>query len=313
MIFDAVLFFNELDLLEIRLETLKGLVDKFIISEATITFSGKPKPLYFSENKSRFAKFEHQIIHQVIDDTPEDFLNLPEIPGADSIKKRAHLQVHDFIQKATNFPKDLLHFGRDFYQRECLRRAMADCRDDDIILFSDVDEIPKPETLRKILKTFPHEQIFTMVQSEFNYFLNAIRHDRWLGPRVANYKTLRNLSLNEIRAIIGPGKTMVDTIDILDGGWHFTSLGSAEKIKEKIESWGHQEFNTKHIKGNIEKNISAGRDIFERPGLPPLQTVPITADFLPQYVVNNQERYQHFFRPQLAKPTLLSRLKEIFG
>ena len=75
-IYDAFLFFNELDLLEIRLNLLNDYVDYFVISESDLTFSGKPKPLYYLENKDRFKQFEKKIIHQVLTDNPTDFTSL---------------------------------------------------------------------------------------------------------------------------------------------------------------------------------------------------------------------------------------------
>lgn len=71
-IYDVFTFFNELDLLEIRLNILDPYVDYFVIVEATETFSGYPKPLYYEENKERFKKWKDKIIHYVIDDTPKD-------------------------------------------------------------------------------------------------------------------------------------------------------------------------------------------------------------------------------------------------
>ena len=68
-IFDTFTFYNELDLLELRLNILGDVVDYFVINEANITFTGKPKPLYYQENKERFKKWEDKIIHHVtIDD-----------------------------------------------------------------------------------------------------------------------------------------------------------------------------------------------------------------------------------------------------
>ena len=70
MIYDCFQFFNELDLLKLRLNILSPVVDKFVISEATETFSGLPKPLYYEENKEMFAEFNDRIIHVVVSDTP---------------------------------------------------------------------------------------------------------------------------------------------------------------------------------------------------------------------------------------------------
>src|SRR5258708_24991392 len=74
-IFDTFLFFNELELLDIRLHILNDNVDYFLLSEATKTFSGQPKPLYYEENRLAFKNFHGKIIHNVVEDTPDDFSN----------------------------------------------------------------------------------------------------------------------------------------------------------------------------------------------------------------------------------------------
>ena len=71
MIYDCFSFFNELDLLEIRLNVLKDVVDKFVLVEAGETHTGKPKPLYFKENEARFAAFRDRIIYVAIERFPE--------------------------------------------------------------------------------------------------------------------------------------------------------------------------------------------------------------------------------------------------
>ena len=72
MVYDCFQFFNELDILKLRMHVLNDVVDKFVISEATVTFSGEKKPLYFQENREMFREFEDKIIHKVVDDTPMD-------------------------------------------------------------------------------------------------------------------------------------------------------------------------------------------------------------------------------------------------
>ena len=201
--------------------------------------------------------------------------------------------IYTFIDEATNFPKDELHWGRDFFQRECLQRAMVNCADEDIIVFSDIDEIPNPATLKKVLSFFPSKEIYTLRQKEFNYYLNLYKQDGWMGPRVANYSTLKNLSLNKIRAIIKGDRTLVDTHDIQDGGWHFTSLGGTEKIIQKIESWGHQELNTSKVKDNVKKQVESGKDIFHRRGSKKLKKVEMDEKNFPKWLVENKNKYDH--------------------
>ena len=72
MVYDCFQFFNELDILKLRMHVLSDVVDKFVISESTVTFSGDKKPLYFQENEEMFAEFSDRIIHRIVDDTPMD-------------------------------------------------------------------------------------------------------------------------------------------------------------------------------------------------------------------------------------------------
>ena len=119
MIYDCFTFFNELDLLEIRLNVLNDVVDKFVLVEATTTFSGTPKPLYFNENKKRFDKFASKIIHVIINDTP--------------------------IQ-----PKTIIgeYWSWEFFQRNAIVRGLVNCKETDTILISDLDEIPNPNQIK---------------------------------------------------------------------------------------------------------------------------------------------------------------------
>lgn len=110
MIYDTFCFFNELDLLEIRLNILDKDVDYFVICESKQTFSGQEKPLYYLENKERFAKWSHKIIH----------LEAPAGDYADA-------------------------FQRAGFQKDYIRTALTHLSDEDIVYFGDLDEIWKPQ------------------------------------------------------------------------------------------------------------------------------------------------------------------------
>ncbi len=112
MTYDCFMFFNELDLLEIRLNILDPYVDFFVIGESTETFSGKPKPLYYAENKDRFAKWNHKIIHHVIGN-------------------------HEASTA----------FERAAFQKDSIRQALVGLKDEDIVYYGDLDEIWKPQVV----------------------------------------------------------------------------------------------------------------------------------------------------------------------
>jgi beta-1,4-mannosyl-glycoprotein beta-1,4-N-acetylglucosaminyltransferase len=250
MVYDCFQFFNELDILKIRLNVLSPVVDKFVISEATETFSGLKKPLYYEENKEMFSEFADKIIHVVVDDTPEG-------------------GTHE----------------RDTFQKNAVTRGLKDCKDDDIIIFSDLDEIPNPDKIREIINgDFKQDKIYHFAQRLFYCYLNmeevsgnllsyagefeGVERKKWIGTKMLSYKLLReqNLLLGELRF---PERKEIG-IRVDDGGWHFGYMGGhgekdiKKRVQEKVVSAAHQEYNSKHVLSNVTDQIKDGKDIFGR-------------------------------------------------
>lgn len=249
MVYDCFQFFNELDILKIRLNVLSPVVDKFVISEATETFSGLKKPLYYEENKELFAEFADKIIHVVVEDTPE----------GDT------------------------HY-RDTFQKNAVTRGLEGCTDDDIIIFSDLDEIPNPDKIREILNNFQKDKIYHFAQRLFYCYLNmeevsgsllsyagefeGVAHKKWIGTKMLSYKLLReqNLLLGDLRF---PERKEIG-IRVDDGGWHFGYMGGhgekdiKKRVQEKVVSAAHQEYNSKHVLSQVTDQIKDGKDIFGR-------------------------------------------------
>ena len=249
MIYDCFQFFNELDILKIRLHVLSPVVDRFVISEATETFSGLEKPLYYEENKAMFAEFEDKIIHVVVDDTPQG-------------------GTHE----------------RDTFQKNAVTRGLAGCTDDDIVIFSDLDEIPNPDKIREILQNFQEDKIYHFAQRLFYCYLNmeevsgsllsyagefeGVARKKWIGTKMLSYKLLRaqHLLLGELRF---PERKEIG-IRVEDGGWHFGYMGGhgekdiRKRVQEKVVSAAHQEYNSKHVLSNVTDQIKDGKDIFGR-------------------------------------------------
>ena len=249
MIYDCFQFFNELDILKIRLHVLSPVVDRFVISEATETFSGLKKPLYYEENKAMFAEFEDKIIHVVVEDTPQG-------------------GTHE----------------RDTFQKNAVTRELAGCTDDDIVIFSDLDEIPNPDKIREILQNFQEDKIYHFAQRLFYCYLNmeevsgsllsyagefeGVARKKWIGTKMLSYKLLReqHLLLGELRF---PERKEIG-IRVEDGGWHFGYMGGhgekdiRKRVQEKVVSAAHQEYNSKHVLSNVTDQIKDGKDIFGR-------------------------------------------------
>ena len=249
MVYDCFQFFNELDILKIRLNVLSPVVDKFVISEATETFSGLAKPLYYEENKELFAEFRDKIIHVVVEDTP----------------------------------KGDTHY-RDTFQKNAVTRGLKGCTDEDIIIFSDLDEIPNPDKIREILQNFQKDKNYHFDQRLFYCYLNmeevsgsllsyagefeGVAHKKWIGTKLLSYQLLReqNLLLGELRF---PERKQIG-IRVEDGGWHFGYMGGhgqkdiRKRVQEKVISAAHQEYNSKHVLSNVTDQIKDGKDIFGR-------------------------------------------------
>lgn len=160
MTYDTFTFFNELDLLEIRLNILDPFVDYFVLAEAPETFSGLEKPLYYEENKERFKKWNHKIIHVINE-------NMEGNP-----------------------------FERAGYQKDMLRTVLKDsATDNDIIYFGDLDEIWKPQD-----KVIIDDEVYNLKQLNYSYWLNYLSSEEWVGTIVGKWKTIKNNTFNYWRA-----------------------------------------------------------------------------------------------------------------
>lgn len=304
--YDCFIFHNELDLLELRLNMLNDCVDYFVIVESAITFQGAEKEFLFEKNRSRFAKFENKIIHFKVDHYTIDFTNLPYVAEPKNTDEVVLNKIYKFIDECPHFDKKTqFWWGNDFFQRECIWRAIAvaDPKIGDLILLSDVDEIPDPSAVIKVKKRITADSLIYFQQHEFCYFLNYYHNTNWIGTCCFVFSEFAVPSLNAIRAAAKTSNvSSLQTIN--DSGWHFTSMGNIEAIKNKIRSWGHREFNTAATLSSVEYNVKHGYDIFRRPGFGRLKYIPVTSSILPAYLVNNAEKFERLIGPEIEKENL---------
>ena len=291
MVYDCFIFFNELDLLELRLNVLDAVVDKFVLVEATKTFQGKEKPLFFSDNKPRFKDFLGKIIHVVAAEYPDN----PE-------------------QEAWRF---------ESHQRSMIQEGLRNCDPSDAILISDVDEIPDPIRIREVMDD---KGIKIFRQRMFYYFLNCVNAGgaegymaecEWTGTIMTRFGDiggdvgkLRELAMTtpavRHRGFLGwlywkywmfrNSMAKGQAIRLIDnGGWHFSFLGGVERIIEKLEAFSHVEYNKKEFKdpSKIKEAINRGEDILGR-GFR-YRFIPLDSTF-PEYLLNNMEKYRHLIR-----------------
>jgi len=284
-IYDCFGFFNELDLLELRLEMMAPIVDHFVITEYTITYKGDPKPLYYNENKERYKKFEGKIIHQVIDDVPMDYVNLSLDMGKDEL----HTQVIDRVMKMTHFPKTHVPYGINSYGKECVIRALGECADGDIIMYSDLDEIPNNVTVQQIIENFDHRNIYNLRQKMYYYYMNCEKNEMWNGGWLMDWHNFNKIPVSE-QKVKRYGEF------VYNGGWHFGFLGGSEGIRAKMMTCDEPSFNIPELLKNIEYRVencqTCGVDIYNRSA----KFNFVSVEEMPQYVQDNYEKYEKYFR-----------------
>ena len=282
-VYDVFTFFNELDLLELRLEMMDSFVDKFVIIECVETFSGNKKPLYYEENKDRFKKYHHKIIHRITQDPPKSFEDLRQRildPNNDDLMKQICIQA----LTTSNVPPGELHWLKEFYQKENIRRSLLDLEDDDICFIGDLDEIWNPEL---DYSAIDNHSIYKLKQLVYVGYLNNKSNEPWAGTLLTKYKNIKNSCLNHLRTRSKTDYTYID-----NAGWHFSFMGGEDRIKLKIESYGHQEFNNDQVKNQVSKNLELGRDLLGRSEF----YYTINESELPKYVIENKEKYKHLFK-----------------
>lgn len=213
-IYDCFIFFNELELLEIRLNELYDHVDKFVLVESRETFRGNIKPLYFEENKHRFEKFLDKIIHVVV----EDRLNVPSA------------------------------WDREDFQRNQIMRGLKQCDDNDVIFISDVDEIIRPSKIIEIvniLSTIPegHLKMVLCNQTLYRYYFNRFdkKDSPWPGSLAIFYKDLRQCCPEYCRKLAQ--RRLIPYV-VNNAGWHFTSMGGHSRFVTKLAAFSHAECDT---------------------------------------------------------------------
>ena len=185
--------------------------------------------------------------------------------------------------------------------------AVANPAPDDLILISDVDEIPNPETLIKIRDDISPTSLFCLRQHEFCYYLNYYHNSDWVGTCCFLFGEFSDVSLNAIRFSTKREEGLFPQI-VSNGGWHFTSIGSVGAIKQKIKSWGHRELNTSTVLSGVEYNVRHGYDIFRRPGFGRLQYLPIGHSMLPSILMDFIEKFKHLIGPEIEQETFIQQI-----
>lgn len=232
-IYDCFTFYNELDLLDLRLAELYNKVDHFVIVEATTTFQNNPKNLFLKDNWDRYSNYHDKIIHVIVDDMP-----------------------------MSTDP-----WQNERFQRDAIMRGLVDAEQTDVAIVSDVDEFIRPGTVDEIRANPRPVYGFRMpyFNFKFNYMLvndvetycvwaTASRIDVLTSP-----EDLRRSRWTLNQFPYGHDDNIVKMLE--HSGWHFTYIGDDEFIKNKIRSFAHSELNNDQVldKINVQESMTKQR------------------------------------------------------
>jgi len=260
------MYFDEDLVLDLRLNILNNYVDKFVIAEATKDHTGKDKKLNFNINN--FSKFKNKISYIIVEDMPTNL---------------------KYYKK--NWP---VHHLRDQHQRNALARGYEDSNDEDLIMISDIDEIPDPNKI----KIFDVKNKYAcFIQKNFQSKINLlnISDKNWMGTKIIKKKYIKSPQwLRNIKTakpsfwkFYKPRQPQL----IYDGGWHFSFLKNPKGISKKIQSYSHSEYNKSIYtdEKKIAERINNRIDIFDRNFK--YEKIDID-DTFPKYILENINKYK---------------------
>ena len=264
-IYDCFQFFNEENILDLRLNILDEFVNFFIIVESTTDHQGNAKKLNFDINK--FIKFKKKIIYIVVEDTAEDI-------------KKPHLGQNSLVEQ---------------HQRNSIMRGLKNCDDDDLIIISDIDEIPD---LTK-LNFFDKKKYAVFSQKKFDYKLNLLNETEgeWYGSKICLKRNLKSPQwLRDLKFKKYPFWRIDKTRNlqiIKNAGWHFSYLQSPDDIVKKIMSFSHGEWNKPELANqeNIKEKIKMQKNIFNLKYS--YKKIDIDHTY-PKYITENKEKLKQW-------------------
>lgn len=309
-LYDCFTFFNEVELLEVRLRLLAPIVDYFVIVEADKTLRGKSKKFNLDINNSIVKKYKDKI---------------------------RYIQVTDMPAVSGNGQWQL-----EYHQRNSIIRGLYDCQEEDLILISDIDEIPDPVVLKRLknneevpishllptstVKGRIYGLMYLFLQSKglscfrlhtvnqlldfipitfqmkhYYYYMNCQAQSGWNGCIIVKFKNLQ--IPQRIRDLRGK-------IPSVDGGWHFSYLGGMERIKEKLRSIVDERPNIikqmdtlQSSDKYIEDCLAKGLDIYGRKGKEFTYKFVDLEDIGLEDIYEIKAKYPKFFKLQAGGDT----------
>lgn len=257
-VIDTFTYNGETAILKLHLSILTNYVDKFVIVEASKTFTGQDKPLYFFRDQRYFKEWWHKIEYYPITewDDPQLWQQAIESPNTAGAE----------------------HWKREFYIKESIQKALkkANVQDDDTVFIGDVDEIIDP------LADYESDTPIKAKLRVYAYWLNNTSTEEFYGTLIVQYKDIKDKCLNHLRS----DKRLYARGEYL--GWHFTSMGGMDEVRRKLnDSYTAESYNTFDIQQQLPARIKNGQDYLGRD----FQFVVSEADW-PLYLTNHKAIYQ---------------------
>ena len=269
MLIDSFLFFNETELVELRIKYLNKIVDYFVIVEADITHQGKKKAWNFPKIlESNLKEFSRKIQYHQLNIDPEKIKN-EESWIIDDIKGDDAWRIENF-------------------QRNYIKMACQKFSNEDILIISDVDEIPYKNKL-EFIRSCDFKKIapVALEQHLFHIDCNFLRLESWRGSIVTTMQISNAYSPHRLR------RSRNRISHFSESGWSFSSFGGPKKIKEKFESIAHKEFNNDKFKNvdHIMNCQKTGEDLFHRK----VKAKKIEKNFFPKDLLELMEQNPTFY------------------
>ena len=252
---DCFQYIDEDVVLDLRLNYLNKFVDQFIIAEAKFTHSGEKRELLFDINK--FKKFKDKITYLIVDQVPNGIENIDQ---QDSENEKSRKYILNSVK-------------RENFQRNYLSRGFSEANPNDVIMISDIDEIPRMETVD--FDSIKNKLIFfqqKMFYYKFNLCLNKFI---WVGTKVCRKKNfispqwLRNIKDRSypfwrLDTLFSKNKYQ-DIYFVKNGGWHFSFLKKAKDIEKKLKTYlHHREYDLNPLgTDKIEQMIRQKKSVYD--------------------------------------------------
>jgi beta-1,4-mannosyl-glycoprotein beta-1,4-N-acetylglucosaminyltransferase len=256
VIYDLFPFFNELDVLELRLRVLDGVVDRFIAVQAEETHAGQPKPIYLDVAEPRWRPWAGRLSTVV----------LPPVVGADQT--------------------DRPNWTREHAPRHAMAALLADAAPTDLALLADADEIADPHLVAAWAPRVPADGWVTFATACFYYYLNLWTRAGWPCIALAPVGLVRRWGAQRFRYEVRRKHTRFP-IPAVPGGWHFSFLGGPEAVHRKLAAFVHaDEFGGRWSVAELAHRIATRRDWASAQ-----QFRIVGLDQLPEEVQRHPDRY----------------------